>query len=41
MSFREKSIEDLGEWLKTEGFGENTVKIFAGEFRVDTLRCES
>ena len=32
MSFREKTIEELGEWLKSEGFGDNTVKIFASEF---------
>ena len=37
MSFGEKTVEELGEWLKMEGFGENTVKTFAGEFHVAIL----
>ena len=31
MAFAKKDIEHLGEWLKTEGFGSNTVEIFASK----------
>ncbi len=32
MDFSEKSIEELGEWLKVEKFSENTVRIFEGKY---------
>ena len=29
MAFAKNTIEELGEWLKREGFGMGTVEIFA------------
>ena len=30
MEFTEKSVDEVGEWLKLEKFSENTVQIFKG-----------
>ena len=31
MEFAEKSVDEMGEWLRLEKFSENTVQIFNGE----------
>ena len=31
IAFAKKSVEELGEWLKREGLGSNTVEIFASK----------
>lgn len=32
MDFKDKTVEEVGEWLKSENFSENTVRIFAGKY---------
>ena len=31
MEFAEKSVDEMGEWLRLEKFSENTVQIFIGK----------
>ena len=43
MAVGDKSISELGEWLKREGFGEIIVETFAGEcnYYLHVLRHKS
>jgi hypothetical protein len=34
MEFKDKSVDEMGEWLILEKFSENTVQIFKGERRL-------
>jgi len=42
MSFKTKSVEEVGAWMKAEGFSDEVVQIFKGTiFSLDTLLAMS